>query len=412
MSGPGQVSRAVVLSGGGANGAYEVGVLKALLGGRCPSTRGAALAPEIMTGTSIGAFNAAFLAAGWDVYGATVAGNLETVWLQRLAEGACGNGAYRFRFDPVDLLSPACYLPNPLRPVAQLAGDAARLGWEGLQRAVHLVSGREQGFRQRLADIPNFTSFVSNEPWLESIRQSINFEAVRNSTRRLSIAATNWNTGELRVFRNLDLTDRMGPLAVMASSAIPGVFPEVMIGAEPHVDGGVLMNTPLKLATDLGADELHVIYLDPDVRSIPVSTLQSTLGTLYRQQAIAWAHLVNDDIEDAGMINRGLEILMQVDQNEEHGDSQLEQLSKSLHRIWTRLGRFVRYRPLTIHRYHPRDDLGNGALGMLNLDRGNLEDLRLPNTVIIDEYGVERLSEDEAAEALRRTLAGIGRETP
>jgi predicted acylesterase/phospholipase RssA len=372
-----QPRSAVVLSGGGANGAYEVGVLKALLSGRSPSTRRVPLQPSVFTGTSIGSFNAAFLVAQWGEYGSTAVGNLESIWLERLAEdtGRCGNGAFRFRLDPLELLSAPCYLQNPLRPFLQVARDSAALAWDGLQRAVHFTTSRDEGIRQRLAEMLNFTSIVSTEPWERTIRSSINFAAICRSDRKLRIAATNWTTGELRIFTNLDMTDRLGPLSILASSAIPGVFPEVMVGAEPHVDGGVLMNTPLKLATDAGADELHVIYLDPDVRSIPLDALQSTLGTLYRQQTISWAQVINDDIEDARTINHGLEIVEQVRRGDPISDPDVEALAKSLQKIWTRLTRYRRYRPLTIHRYHPRDDLSGGPLGLLNLDRSHLEEL-------------------------------------
>ena len=47
---------AVVLSGGGAFGAYEVGVMKALIDGKSPSTGYAPLTPDIFAGTSIGAY--------------------------------------------------------------------------------------------------------------------------------------------------------------------------------------------------------------------------------------------------------------------------------------------------------------------------------------------------------------------
>jgi len=53
---------ALVLSGGGAYGAYEVGVIKALFEGRSPSTTGTALDPDIFAGASVGGFNAAVLA--------------------------------------------------------------------------------------------------------------------------------------------------------------------------------------------------------------------------------------------------------------------------------------------------------------------------------------------------------------
>ena len=54
---------ALVLSGGGALGAYEVGVLKALCQGLCPGLGPRKLEATLRVGTSVGAFNAAFLAA-------------------------------------------------------------------------------------------------------------------------------------------------------------------------------------------------------------------------------------------------------------------------------------------------------------------------------------------------------------
>ena len=54
--------QAVVLSGGGANGAYEVGVLLALCEGASPATDYVPLSAEIYTGTSVGAYNVAFMA--------------------------------------------------------------------------------------------------------------------------------------------------------------------------------------------------------------------------------------------------------------------------------------------------------------------------------------------------------------
>ncbi len=373
---PQRARTAVVLSGGGANGAYEVGVLKALLAGRSPSTGCEPFVPAIFAGTSIGSFNAAFLAAQWDANGSTATGNLERVWLDRLASGdGRGNGAYRLRGDVFELFRPAAFLANPLQPWLQLGRDAAYLGWDGVQRGVHLVAANEEGIRQRAAELFNFASFVSVEPWRQTIERSIDFSFLRRSTRRLRVTATNWMTGEPKVFVNLDMTDGLGPKILMASSAIPGVFPPVMIGAEPHVDGGVLMNTPLKPATDAGADVLHVIYLDPDPRRIPMDDLQSTVGTAYRMQSISWAERVNDDIEDAEAINKSLELLAELDQPAaavaaEPGAAPA--LSRSIAKVMRRARAKRRYRPLTVHRYRPRDELSAGSLGMLNLDPSHI----------------------------------------
>ena len=55
------MTQAITLSGGGAYGAYEVGVLKALMGGHASVTGGEPLDPRIFTGTSAGAYLAAVL---------------------------------------------------------------------------------------------------------------------------------------------------------------------------------------------------------------------------------------------------------------------------------------------------------------------------------------------------------------
>ncbi|HXM70075.1 MAG TPA: patatin-like phospholipase family protein, partial [Thermoanaerobaculia bacterium] len=99
---PGPPTQCVVLSGGGASGAYEVGVLKALLTKAQPP-----LDPLVFAGTSIGSFNAAFLVSQWDWQGRSAVANLETLWIETLSRrwGSLGraSGMFRFRGNPVDL---------------------------------------------------------------------------------------------------------------------------------------------------------------------------------------------------------------------------------------------------------------------------------------------------------------------
>jgi len=125
----------------------------------------------------------------------------------------------------------------------------------------------------------------------------------------LKIAATNWSTGELRVFGNNDLTDELGPKAVLASTSIPGIFPQIEIQNDYYADGGVVMNTPMNVAIDAGADILHVIYLDPEVKAIPLLPVRNTIDTFSRLFAIQFAATVNRDIDVAQQINMGLEIV-------------------------------------------------------------------------------------------------------
>jgi len=238
-----------------------------------------------------------------------------------------------------------------------------------------LVSARNEGLREKMANLFDFTAFMSAAPWHQTVRDTIDFAAIRRcATPQLRVAVTNWTTGTVRMFHNHHMTDNLGPLAVLASSAIPGVFPEVYIGAEPYIDGGVLMNTPLRPALDEGADVIYAIYLDPDVASIPLSTLNSSIATSYRLQTISWAALVNAEVERARRINRGLAAVARIRRGEQLGDPEREELAKA---VVVALGgqNLKSYRPITIHRFHPPEDLAGGALGLLNLDRGHIDDL-------------------------------------
>src|SRR5436305_4775579 len=120
---------ALVLSGGGARGAYEVGVMKALFEGTASTTRGRPLTARIFTGTSVGAYNAAFLAQDENP-GADSLARLQAIWQDRIAStlGSCGNGVYRLRADPFQFLDPGC-LSNPMQLLANLGRNA--LFWSG-----------------------------------------------------------------------------------------------------------------------------------------------------------------------------------------------------------------------------------------------------------------------------------------
>ena len=97
----------------------------------------------------------------------------------------------------------------------------------------------------------------------------------------LSVVATDYNSGRRAVFRSGDLTP-----ALLASTAIPGVFPSVVIDGREHLDGGVVDNTPLDIAVDDGSKEIIAIGLmaGGEQERIPTSwseliarTLQLTL---------------------------------------------------------------------------------------------------------------------------------------
>ncbi len=112
----------------------------------------------------------------------------------------------------------------------------------------------------------------------ESLTGFTKFEQMRLP---LAVVATDYNSGRRAVFRSGDLTP-----ALLASTAIPGVFPSVVIDGRQHMDGGVVDNTPLDIAIDDGAREVIAISLmaGSEHESVPNSwpeliarTLQLTL---------------------------------------------------------------------------------------------------------------------------------------
>ncbi len=121
-------TKAIVFSGGGAYGAYEVGVMKALSTGESAATGDKPLDADVFTGTSVGNFNAAVLTmqAG---NSAEAAKRLEQIWLYEIADrgGARGNGVYRIRGNPPGYLENTGFR-NPFEPLFRAAGDAAYLG--------------------------------------------------------------------------------------------------------------------------------------------------------------------------------------------------------------------------------------------------------------------------------------------
>ncbi len=449
---------AVIFSGGGADGAYQIGVANALFHGKSRSSFHQPLDPDVLTGTSIGSYNASFLVSHWDEFGASAVSELEKVWLERMAWKDSANGGFRIRLNPFELFDPRRYLRNPFspKPFLQAASDLGVLSWEATNRTYNLLAS-DAPLLERLTDFFNLSSFVAVEPWEATIEETIDFEKIRTSKKRLRIAATNWAFGEVREFKNSDMTTKLGPAAIRASSAVPGVYPPAQVGAQTFVDGAVLMNTPLSPAIkalrdvmredpfaglwDLPYREarqlvdeaysggpvppepemvLHVIYMNTEVEKMPIDALQNTLKTLYRTQIISWASTVNQDIERAGLLNRGLEYVQGLDDLRrceaardrllhKRQDSALEETEerelaaveqnlageelqamketvkkmprKELSRILQaaqaiieRMNEGHPYKTLTIHRYFPPDGL-DGALGFLDVRRERFERL-------------------------------------
>jgi len=337
----GRRKSAIILSGGGAYGAYEVGVLKALLTGKSPATGYRPLVPDIVSGTSIGAYNSTYMVSRLAAGGAQTAHDLEQLWLERIAGGpdACGNGMFRIRLDPAEYTQTACYIPDPLRPLRTTAQDAVYFAAQLMARTISAMRSRGPLLARAVTEV-DLTALFDTEPFYDLIRETIDFDAVYRSPIALSISATVWQTGRPRQFDNVSRT--VTARSVQASASMPGVLPPTFIDGEPHVDGGLSRNTPLKPAIAAGAEVVHIVFLDPRVRDIPMRLPLSTMTEMYRMSAILLADETRSQMVEIAQMNRG--------DSKDH-------------------------RPAEVYVYRPAPEILEGLGGFLNFERSYVEKL-------------------------------------
>jgi predicted acylesterase/phospholipase RssA len=329
-------------------------------------------------GTSVGAFGAAFLVSR-DLEDICASINLlESVWLEQVAENArsCGNGVYRIRADPSNYYDPDCLAANPLTPFDHATQDASFFARDVFRKTINFfMSGGT--LTDRILELVDVSAFISTNPLKKLVDAAIDLGAIGRSRKILRVVATNWDQGTVRVFENKDITVESGFDILRGSAAIPGIFHPVRIGSDRYVDGGVLMNTPLKCAIQAGGTTLHVIYLDPDPKNISIRALESTINTLDRVMLISSATKVDQDIENAASINLGLSLIERLTGvgDDTVSDYDLRDFIRVAGKIHERLVAGAPYKKLTIHRYHPHNDLGGGSLGLLNFNRDQVESL-------------------------------------
>ncbi len=142
----------------------------------------------------------------------------------------------------------------------------------------------------RLARIArNPISFAVNEIVPEVMSRYLPSARFEDARIDLSVVATNLTKGERRVFRS-------GPLeqAILASTAIPGVFAPVEIDGDLYVDGGVVASVDLASALEMGATEIFAIDLTPP----PVTTRPKTAVGVLRQSFAILSSASTRAVED------------------------------------------------------------------------------------------------------------------
>jgi NTE family protein len=362
---------ALVLSGGVAYAAYEVGVMKALFQGKSPITAYQPLHADVFTGISAGSLNAAIMASQPGVDSASTVDYLEHVWVNEIAYDAkrCRNGALRFRGSLWKFLSPECLATNPFQPVAEFAEDAAYFARDWFQRAVQFAT-TPASLGRRMLELIDPSSFISIESLRELLPRVLSLEGIRRSEKILRFSATSWQTGQLRIFRNEDMTDRTGYQAILGATAFPGLEP-VEVDGQLYVDGAFVANQPLSPAIHAGATILHVIYMDPDPPNVQVRRLYNVVDVLDKTYASLMASIFELDIKLVNGINRGLVALEGAGNGGQDDDAGLRVLTHMAGNLRNRGKKPWPYKKITIHQYHPEEDLG-GVLGILNFERDHV----------------------------------------
>jgi NTE family protein len=247
----------LVLSGGGARGAYQAGLMKALVE---ISQQGSASLPiSIITGVSAGAINAAHLASTWN--------------------------------DPIESTKALAQLWSILESENIFRTDAASIGHIAARWVADTAFGS-------LRKTKKARSLLDTAPLQELITKQIDFTKIKERIKEgcleaLGITAMDYASSTSVTFvqghENVQPWDRsrrksvlceMTPEHVMGSSALPLFFPPIQVGASAYGDGALRNMAPLSPAIHLGADKLIVVGVrkadDPNVE--PPKLYEATIA--------------------------------------------------------------------------------------------------------------------------------------
>lgn len=270
----------LVLQGGGALGAFELGVIEWLLDN--------GISPDVVSGVSIGAINATVLTGSKQ---ADPREELRSVW--------------------ADLTTPT--LPPPL---------------DGANGKVSLLGN--PGMYAPRFDYLNFwswTSLYETSPLRRTLAKHVDFEKLRpeNFTRppaeqapRLILTATNLVTGKLDRFDSAEM--RLTPDHVVASGSLPPSFPMTDAAAPsgramPYWDGGLFDNTPLSKVIGALEDSddpdktMYVVNLFPSTAPLP----RSMPEVITRMMTLAFSNQTEKDLRRAHQMTEIIKLVAELD---------------------------------------------------------------------------------------------------
>ena len=352
-----------VLAGGGSYGAYQVGVMRALFSGAAKICAGKPMDADLFTGASIGAINAAVMVAHADKGLGVAVEILERIWLNQIAEKpGGGNGVYRLRGLP--FLGSGC-AANPLEGAGQALRDVLSLLRETIAGGRRFLQADEVCLSSRFLEMMNLSALFDISPLRELLSANLPPGSVERSARRLQVIAANFDKASVRIFENEEISASSGYDPIMASAAIPMLFPPVSIAGDTYVDGGTLLNSPILPASHL-ASTLHVIYMDPDVEKMPLGEMRGTCGVLDRLLVTNWAYGISQELAAVADRNETLEFLRNRASLPFIDHPRMKGLRAAADAVAAKAGPQERWTQTTIHQYHPTDDLGD-ITGLLDV---------------------------------------------
>jgi NTE family protein len=241
--------KALVLGGGSLKGAWQVGVIHAILD--------TGFKPEMIYGISAGALNGSFMVneAGnqfiekgeidWDL----VNKKLLKFWLENITQ-------------PSDI--------GVLKSKFSLGIDTLLSRFDGL---------------------------IDTNPLHDKLKKHLNVTTLRRSPIKLKVGAVNINTGQMHY---ADPLEQHFLDFLRASSSLPFIMPAIQIGGdhrEAYMDGGLREVVPLRKAIEDGATEIYCVATHPKNRPLEHFNYRSFFSLIERIKDITVNQFENSDIE-------------------------------------------------------------------------------------------------------------------
>jgi NTE family protein len=270
--------RAVVLSGGGARGAYEAGVLSFLLE-QVPKRLDRPFNPDLVLGTSVGAIHACYLAATAHQEARGRSRRLRQTW-------------QHMRFEDLFRIRMGEMLRVPRRLLGLLRAPQALRSENPPEKLYGLLDTHE--LEQLVFRSIPWRRIRSNLS--EGRLEALCVTTTQVATGRTVVFVQGRDPVGMRAITNPSIVTRaarVGPAHALASAAIPVLFPAVRVGGTYYADGGLRMNTPLAPAIHLGADRILVVGLRSSTPSGDAAAVEESRVQEYGNPVFLYGKVLN-----------------------------------------------------------------------------------------------------------------------